>query len=142
MTRRIAEGQPSLPLKSTAFLTSIDLSTTETDGGRSPFPMESEVYGALARVGMTMKQLAAHCEINESQLGKAVRGVEGHVPFGKLLDKAPDEFWCELLPAIAARYGLSVVGGHGLGQSIARLLYVAADVVSRLDAREADRKVG
>jgi hypothetical protein len=143
MSKSIASDQDSLPLKSSAFIHSIALHSTETVARPAPFDLEGAINLATSRAGLTNKELAAHQGIDASQWSKAVRGVEGHVSLGRLL-QAPPAFWLEFLPLIAGHFGATVHHTSGLGQSVARCMAVMAEVVARLElhAEQQARRVG
>jgi hypothetical protein len=143
MSPKLDNGGASLPLKSSAFIHSIALHSTEKAPGQAPFDLEGAINMATSRCGMTNKEMAAHQGLDASQWSKAVRGVEGHVSLGRLL-QAPPAFWLEFLPLVAAHFGATVHHTSGLGQSVARCLAVMAEVVARLElhAEQQARRVG
>jgi hypothetical protein len=77
-----------------------------TSAYHSPVDLEVAVPLAAARAGLTLGQLAAHMEMDPSNLSKVLRG-NGHLSLQKLL-KCPFAFWRELLPLIAEPMAMTV----------------------------------
>jgi hypothetical protein len=72
----------------------------------SAVDLEVAIPLAAARAGFTLGQLAAHMEMDPSNLSKVLRG-NGHVSLQRLL-KLPFAFWREFLPLLAEPVGLTV----------------------------------
>jgi hypothetical protein len=104
------------------------------------FQLGEAIGMAAARSNFNNKQLCAFMNLDPGTWSKQLQG-DGHISLTRLL-KCPDAFVTELLGLIAAHYGLGVVGGNGVSQSIARCLLAMADVIARLELTTEQRRVG
>jgi hypothetical protein len=73
---------------------------------QSPVDLLVAVPLAAARSGFSLDQLAAHMEMDASNLSKVLRG-NGHLSLQRLL-KCPFAFWREFLPLLAEPVGMTV----------------------------------
>jgi hypothetical protein len=128
-----------MALKSTAFLRSIDAKSVGEE--RPAFQLGEAIDVARARSGFTHSQLCAYMDnLDRGTWSKQIDG-DGHISFGRLL-KCPDAFWHELLPILAAHYGMRVSTSTGVSQTISRALISLAAVIATLEMATHDQKAG
>jgi hypothetical protein len=134
----VTEGQASLPLKSSAFLRSCGVKTT--DGEPASFDLSGSIRLAFSRCDMSIKVACAHMSLDQGLFSRQLAG-DGHISLPRLL-LLPEAFWLEFLPLLAHHFGASVTSSTGVSQSISRCLVAMADVIGRLELATGERKVG